>query len=136
MTMIKIADKNLKLDEYIKPKPGVYKLIAFDKKENIIPINRFLGTDQNGILYIGKSINLLKRMIKLRRGLINPSEAIGHIATRRIKSIKNILNYIDINTLRISIEYTDSPESAKKFEATLLDKYTEEFGERPPLNKQ
>jgi excinuclease UvrABC nuclease subunit len=134
--MIKIGDKNLILNDYLKSKPGVYKLIAFDKKGNIIPINRFIGTDQNGILYIGKSKNLLKRMTKLRRGIINPEEEKGHIAIRRIKSIKNILNYIDITSLRISIDYIEFPESAKEFEKTLLNKYTEEFGERPPLNKQ
>ena len=125
--MIKITATQLIIDEVIKPKSGVYKLIAFDKNGEIIPLNRFLGQDIKGVLYIGKSINLQKRVAKLRRGLLNSNESIGHIASRRMKSINNIRKYIDFTTLRLSIEYTDCNESAVELEKLLLNKYTDEF---------
>jgi len=72
--MIKLFENyEIKIIEFInfKPKeivesPGVYFLIY----PNLNP-QRFGGKDKDGILYIGKSNNLKRRISSLRRGIIN-----------------------------------------------------------------
>jgi hypothetical protein len=47
---------------------GVYKLIAVKNGQRIL-VNRFLKTDNDGVLYIGKATSFLDRVIELKKSI-------------------------------------------------------------------
>ena len=65
-----ISDTTLwdKINNAFGNRGGAYKVVAI-KNEKPIIINRLLGADTNGILYIGKAINYLDRVITLKKSL-------------------------------------------------------------------
>ena len=48
-------------------KPGVYRIRAFTETGDPLPTQRFGGVDQLGILHIGKSVDLGRRIGMLRQ---------------------------------------------------------------------
>lgn len=135
--MIKIFDKELNINDCIDEKPGIYKIIACDEYSKRLNINRFLGSDIEGIIYIGKSNNLRKRLKKIRSGILNTDKLnTGHIATRRIKNYSNIQYFFRNHQIFVEVEYCTNDDEAKTIEKKYLEDYTNIFGERPPLNKQ
>ncbi len=75
--------------EALKFVGGAYLLISLKNKKRRI-IGRFLQPDPEGILYIGKADNYLKRVIDLRKNLSPEYRSKAHTCGRRYKSIPAI----------------------------------------------
>jgi hypothetical protein len=118
------------INQKYSTKGGVYKIIAVRDKKRI-PINRFLGTDNNGILYIGKATSFLNRVINLKKSISPKLNGSAHICGRRYKSIPNIEKQFPYDILYVDLIQTDEPEV---LERKLLNDYVSIFGEVPPLN--
>ena len=109
---------------------GVYKIIAVRNNERV-PIHRFLGTDNNGVLYIGKATSFIDRVIELKKSIASDYNGTGHICGRRYKANPNIAKQFPYDILFIELSQSDKPE---EFERSLLTEYADKFGEVPPLN--
>jgi hypothetical protein len=128
MKPISLADKQFWKN--IPESGGVYHIRCF-KDNKVIKINRVLGIDNDGILYIGKSDNLRERLRMLWR-VINPKlKATAHTFGTKYNDNKNLRFAFPLKTLFVSIEVAEEP---KKLENELLDKYFIKFGEVPPFN--
>jgi len=111
-------------------KGGVYKIIAFQGGQRI-SINRFLGTDKDGILYIGKATSFIDRVIELKKSIAPDYNGKGHICGRRYKSNPKIAESFPYEVLFIELTESNKPEELEK---QLLNEYAKIFGEVPPLN--
>jgi hypothetical protein len=111
-------------------KGGVYKIIAI-RDGKIVPQHRFLGTDPDGILYIGKATSYIDRVIGLVKSISPKYNGNSHICGRRYKSNVNIAKLFPFDTLHLDIIPSNEPEV---IENKLLKEYFEKFGEAPPLN--
>ncbi|MEX2364059.1 MAG: hypothetical protein WD597_10570, partial [Balneolaceae bacterium] len=86
--LLSFNDKNLwtHISNLYSTQGGVYKVIA--ARNNVrIPIKRFLGTDQEGILYIGKATSFIDRVIDLKKSISPDYIGTSHICGRRYKSL-------------------------------------------------
>jgi len=90
---LKLTDADFVVKHHVEAKPGVYKLIAVDHNNKPITINRFLDNDPNGILYIGQSVNLRKRLTNMRRAFLPQYKSTKHIAVRRYKELTRIAQF-------------------------------------------
>lgn len=111
-------------------KGGAYKIIAVRSGQRI-PINRFLGTDNEGVLYIGKTTSYLDRVLDLKKSISPNYKGTKHICGRRYKSNPNIALKFPYKILYIDLLFSDEPE---KYEKVLLTDYIKIYGEVPPLN--
>ena len=109
---------------------GVYKIVAF-KDGQRIPVNRFLGTDKDGVLYIGRATSFINRVIDLKKSISPDYKGTAHICGRRYKSNPNIATFFPYNILHIEFVRSDKPIELEK---TLLAEYASIYGEVPPLN--
>lgn len=118
------------INEHFQERGGVYKLFA-KKDGKIIPVSRILKQDIHGVLYIGKGISLLDRVINLKKGIKNKSR--GHICGRRyhLESRKYFRKAFPKELLWVELIEV---EIAEKEEREILKSYILEFGESPPLN--
>jgi hypothetical protein len=109
---------------------GVYKIIA--ARDGLrIPVNRFLGTDNEGVLYIGKATSFLDRVIDLKKSISVDYHSTAHICGRRYKSNPKIAVSFPYDILHLELIQSDHPE---KLEKELLAEYAKQYGEVPPLN--
>lgn len=111
-------------------KGGVYKIIAV-RDGAPIPVNRFLGTDEEGVLYIGKATSFVQRVIHLKQSIAPNYNGTAHICGRRYKSNSNIAKLFPYEVLHIELIQSDTP---RELEMKLLNEYATVFGEVPPLN--
>jgi hypothetical protein len=111
-------------------KGGVYKIIAIRDGQRI-PVNRFLGTDNEGVLYIGKATSFIDRVIDLKKSIAPDYNGTAHICGRRYKSNPNIAKLFPYEILHIEIIQADNPE---ELERKFLTEYANIYGEVPPLN--
>jgi hypothetical protein len=109
---------------------GVYFIYSCN---NLIPIrlNRVLGTDEEGVLYIGKSENLRERLRMLWRVLNPKLEATAHTFGTKYNSNQKLREAFPMKSLFVSYRITSEP---KTLESELLDKYFLKYGEVPPFN--
>ena len=111
---------------------GVYTVIW--KRSNVIlPINRFLGIDNGGILYIGMANCFLKRVIDLKKSVCMSENNHGFGKTLKYLRLKTPLELPSDNELFIQLFHSDDPRG---LENKKLLNYQIEFGELPPLNAQ
>jgi hypothetical protein len=127
-----IADSNFwhRINERFQTKGGVYKIIAINNGK-LKPVNRFLGTDISGVLYIGEAISFLDRVINLKKSISPDYTGAAHICGRRYKSNPNIAKQFPFEMLFVDLIPSESPEELEK---KLLKEYLDTFGEVPPLN--
>lgn len=132
MSLLHITDKGLweSINERHLNKGGVYKVIAVRNGQRQ-PVNRFLGTDDTGVLYIGKANSFIDRVIDLKKSISPDYNGSAHICGRRYKSNPNIAKKFPYETLFIELIQDAEPE---ELERKLLTEYTTTFGEVPPLN--
>jgi hypothetical protein len=130
--LIQIADKDIwkKIQSLHLDKGGVYKIIAMHENKRM-PINRFLGTDDSGVLYIGKAISFIERVIDLKKSILPQYNGTKHICGRRYKSITSIADKFRSDKLYMELISSEEPEI---LERKLLDDYRNLYGEVPPLN--
>jgi hypothetical protein len=109
---------------------GVYLIQSYF---NQIPIrlNRVLGTDEEGVLYIGKSENLRERLRMLWRVLNPKLEVTAHTFGTKYNSNQKLREAFPMKSLFVSYRITSEP---KTLESELLDKYFLKYGEVPPFN--
>lgn len=118
------------INERHQQKGGVYKIIAVANGKRV-PVNRFLGTDNEGVLYIGKATSFLDRVIALKKSLSPDYKSGAHICGRRYKGLPKIAEQFPFESLHIQLIASDTPEI---LEAELLNRYRNIYGEVPPLN--
>lgn len=109
---------------------GVYHIYCYKGKKPIT-INRVLGIDKQGILYIGKSDNLRERLRMLWR-VLNPNlKATAHTFGTKYNGNNKLKKVFPLKTLSVSFKTTSEP---KNLETKLLNQYFDKFGEVPPMN--
>ena len=109
---------------------GAYKLYC---KENglVRPVERFLGRDTDGILYIGKATSYLVRVIYLKKTFDPNMKSDSYICGRRYNKNESIKETYPFQNLFIELIGHNSPEDKEK---ELLNECFTKFGEVPPLN--
>jgi hypothetical protein len=109
---------------------GIYLIHTYiDKTPK--KINRLLGIDDEGILYIGKSKNIRERVRMLWR-VMNPQlKATAHTFGTKYNENKMLRKSFPLNSLFISFRFSNMP---KEKESKLLKRYFLKFGEVPPFN--
>jgi len=132
MDLLQLADNGLwnKINSLYQTKGGVYKIIAV-KDGHRVAVNRFLGTDDKGVLYIGKAASFLDRVIHLRTSIIPPYQSSSHGGGVKYKANPNIEKKFPINCLHLELVESEKPE---ELERKYLTEYAIIFGEVPPLN--
>ncbi|GMV18158.1 MAG: hypothetical protein AMXMBFR56_63820 [Polyangiaceae bacterium] len=117
----------------IRDRPGAY---VIGLPASRAPLGRLRGADPHGILDIGESAKLARRISDLRRCAEKPGER-GHMAGWRLGS-GGLLKHLGITSadLRVSYCYAEpaSKDEAYRLEGTILRGYFDLFGELPPLN--
>lgn len=106
-----LADINLwdKINEHFGNTGGVYKVVAV--KENVpMEIRRFLGVDKDGVLYIGKAISYLDRVINLKKATAPKYKSSSHEFGVRYKQYPSIKIHFPFETLYVKLEQTDTPD--------------------------
>lgn len=113
---------------------GVYKLYCLEDSGDVIQANRLLGTDKEGVLYIGKAVSFVDRVINLKKTLSPPKKRSGHICGRRYwnERFEKLRLRFPFERLYLTVIDSDRPEELEREE---LDVYCKKFGEPPPLNR-
>ena len=114
---------------------GVYKIRLADLKNCSIEISRFLVKDKDGILMIGRSKNIEKRIKRFHGAMEGKNRA--HAEGKRLNLIKKYTNFIGrYNNCKIQYSFKKLRDKieARKEEERLLKCYFIRHGEVPPLN--
>ena len=124
-----------KLQSDHSDKGGVYKLHCIDEENDskFIPINRILGVDQEGVLYIGKADVIHNRIGDLWKSLSPNYKTLNHHAGIRYRSNQKLQGSFPFDRLCVTVLPSENPNDAELHE---MRKYFAEFGEVPPLNAQ
>jgi excinuclease UvrABC nuclease subunit len=117
--------------ENIPEHPGVYKIYSLDVEGNPLPLQRVLGADVDGVLYIGKTSNLKNRLRMLWRALNPDYLATGHTFGVNYKQLEIIRHAFPLQTLAVDYEVTTHYGER---ETELIEQYRQQFGEVPPMN--
>lgn len=131
----RIADPNFwkEIEQAFGKQGGVYRL--FSKQNGAIrSINRFMGTDETGTLYIGKANSFLNRVIDLKKSILSEYRGKSHICGRRYKAlclISSIAEKFPEDTLYVQLFSAEFPHI---LESRMLEAYERKFGEVPPMN--
>ena len=112
---------------------GVYVLKSISDTNNLpITINRLLGNDVQGILYVGKANCFTDRVAELKKSIAPDYASDSHECGSRYKNNSNIQKAFPFESLCIELIRSGNPRQA---ELEMLKKYEESFGELPPLNR-
>jgi hypothetical protein len=111
---------------------GIY-IVIWKRDGQVKKINRLVGPDLEGILYIGKADFFLERVINLKKSVCMSGTHGFGLTLKQLK--KNILTH-DLpkdNELYVCLIQSDNPKGTEELE---LRNYQEKFGELPPFNAQ
>ncbi|MFD1314236.1 GIY-YIG nuclease family protein [Namhaeicola litoreus] len=122
---------NLADTKELECRPGVYR-IYWIKNGKRQPIKRFMGSDKTGLIYIGESINIRKRLNEFRNAAFGKSQE-SHVGGKKIFRLDILKSHIQKKDLFFEFEYTE-PNEHRDRENQLLEHYKQKFGEVPPLN--
>jgi len=114
---------------------GVYKIRLAYSKGPPIEIHRFLDNDRDGILLIGSSEDI-ERRIKYFRGAME-GKRYAHAEGQRLNLIKIYTNFMERyknSRLQYSFKKLQNKEEVQVEEERLLKCYFKIYGEVPPLN--
>jgi len=114
---------------------GIYKIRLADLEGYPIEIPRFLVKDKDGILQIGRSKDI-ERRIKRFRGAME-GKGYAHAEGKRLNLIKKYTNFKGrYNNCKIQYSFKkfQNEIEARKEEERLLKYYFKSHGEVPPLN--
>lgn len=112
-------------------KAGVYRIRAFTHNGESLSIPRLGGIDPDGILHIGKSINLGRR-IRTFRQAAEGLKASHHAGREFLRwGFEKV-----ISRERLHFDYfeTGSEQEALKLEHLLHEEYRKRYLDRPPLD--
>jgi len=127
------SDEIQEFNSRYKGQGGVYKLhcLKKDSQNEFIPIDRILGTDPEGVLYIGQTGSDHRRIAKLRSSLSPGPMRYIHHAGIRYKKNQKLQNHFPSDRLCITFKPVSNPKSVESKE---IQDYFNKFGEVPPLN--
>jgi hypothetical protein len=135
MNYFDINSKEFIAKNHFPELPGIYMIIALDENQIPITISRFLDDDKFGILYIGQTKNLRKRLIKMKRAFSPDHKSEAHIAVRRYKTLIQMHKRFPIDRLVVKFELVTDNISSIQLEMLAFKNYEDIYGERPPLNR-
>ena len=118
-------------------KPGVY-LVRLVRDGRPVEIPRFRGVDRSGIVYIGSTGNLRRRLRELVTQLERLRPECGRYSPHTAALTYHLFSWpglgIGIGNFEVSwVEFSDA-RVARRQELLALRRYAEKFGETPPLN--
>lgn len=119
----------------VQNNPGIY-FLRWKKYENPVTINRLGGSDSNGLLYIGESKDLRRRLQRIWRGIIKSNK----LRSKTLHTLRKTIIFcklheeINIDEYEIAWQHFSTKIEAQVQEAAALMLYTEKFKEPPPLN--
>ena len=133
MYQISSKEQCAKLHQEHENKGGVYKLHSFEDIEAEVPmaIDRVLGADPEGVLYIGKTAPGLGRVGDLIKSLSPAYKSDGHHAGLRYAKNPKLSKAFPFESLCITFTPADNPTQVER--ETIQD-YFMKYGEVPPLN--
>lgn len=115
---------------------GVYKIRLVSPKESPIEIPRFLDNDREGILQIGRSEDI-ERRIRAFRGAIDKKKY-AHAEGKRLRLIMDYCTNFMKNHSNCKFQYCfqklPNKSKAKTEEERLIKCYFKKYGEVPPIN--
>lgn len=125
-----------KLSDFVCIPPyshGIYFLHSLDDNGMPVPTQRLLGSEPEGILYIGttKGRTLSERLADFRKTVLPGYKGTGHIAGRKYNKLQRFQERFPVESLAFSIRICDDPEKEESLE---IEKNKQKFGEKPPLN--
>jgi len=114
-------------------KGGAYKLHCLDKSDQnrVEPLNRVLGLDNEGILYIGETSKNHFRIGDLIKSLSPHHKSLGHHAGIRFSNNIKLRERFPFERLCFTFIPAENP---KEKESQELQRYFQKYGEVPPLN--
>jgi hypothetical protein len=114
-------------------KPGIYRIFLFDSKGKPSTINRFIGSDPSGLIYIGaaEKTTIKYRLNAFLRSMDETRLQNNHSGGRKVKERHVVASLIKKRVLFFS--YLEC-SNAKEIEKTELSEYLNSYGELPPLN--
>lgn len=134
--MFYLASDNMwyEINEKFCNNGGVYiiKCVESVYSPTPLPINRLLGQDNEGILYIGKADVFTKRVADFKKSVNPIYSSKGHEAGYRLKSHPGLAASFPFNQLTAELIESDDPRFT---ECKIINEYEERFGELPPLNR-
>ena len=112
---------------------GVYRIRIVDADGKPIVQHRFMGTDTNGVVYIGQTVNPLRRRLgNIPRG--RRTGKTSHTLGRKLHVLDSIPGiHKRLGKLSFECQVAHSRHS-KDAEKSLLRDYVATYGEVPPLN--
>jgi excinuclease UvrABC nuclease subunit len=112
-------------------RPGVYRIRFFKPEGAPFSISRLAGVDRDGVLHIGKSNNLGRRIRQFRQAA-EGLKASQHAGKEFVKW--KFDHMIAREMLRFDYFETRDEQDALKLEKALHDEYRLKFLDRPPLD--
>ena len=118
---------------------GVYKIRLSDSAGRPIPVGRLLGIDKKGLLAIGESVNLGRRIKEFHNaytagkfGRHSVGDRLFLVLMCQYSRFKT--NYRNNSWLQFKVMKLSSKADAQAEEERLLKNYFKAHGELPPLN--
>ncbi len=129
--MISLNEQSIK---QIPDNIGVYRIFACDENDKPICINRFAKADESGLVYIGRTIkqNLRLRVNNFFYSSLEGGKTKNHSGAIKYKTRNIIKKRLGDHKLKVEYYPCNNP---KEEESKALNKYAQEFGEFPLLNK-
>jgi len=114
-------------------KPGIYRIFLFDSKGKSSTINRFIGSDPSGLIYIGaaEKTTIKYRLNAFLRSMDVKYKQNNHSAGNKVLKNEGLNGLVDLNRLFFSVVHC---ANAKEMESEAIRSYVQDYGEVPPLN--
>ena len=113
---------------------AVYEVRLVNKEDHPVIINRFLGTDKEGILAIGMTTNMERRR---KQFIYGENRCRAHSEGNLLFLLKEYSRFkTKYNRTRYQYRFqkVKTRDDAKKKEKKLIKDYFKKYGEVPPLN--
>lgn len=131
-----ISSKNMwhEINDQFNNGGGVYILKCLRSADSLtpVPINRLLGSDKDGTLYIGKANCFTDRVAELKKSISPDYSSGSHECGSRYKSNDIFSKELPYENLYIELIGSDNP---RETEASKLKEYEKQYGELPPFNR-
>lgn len=119
----------------VRKKPGIY-FLKWTKFGIPVTLKRLGSSDRNGLLYIGESKDLQRRLKRLWKGI----KKVDTADTKRVDTLRkaiifcNLHKEINSEDYEIAFQHLPTKLDAQIQQAMALQLYTEKYKEPPPLN--
>ncbi|PAP79486.1 hypothetical protein B1759_14275 [Rubrivirga sp. SAORIC476] len=111
---------------------GAYVVRAVDEAGQPFRVSRLLGTDETGVLYIGKAKVFGSRVVHLRKCVLPKFKTSNHAVAYKLDNHDGIRSAFPPECMVVDLYGDQDPRGKEK---ALLLEYFYAFGESPPFNK-